>query len=355
MKPTIRDVSAGERPSAGWANEVKDAATHGHVGMGFSSKDEHVVGEWPEAQLTLYQLTDDPELDDDWKEYKATAKPCVLRFCTVDGDGHVTAAATAPGSGKERYYFDDDAEEETIWFFDGARDDHTEPVTAPTAKDGDRVWTSLVMGIRIVVRGGGAGLTPRILYDDVAPGDTDKNAWPVKDDLTADTDADKVLVQNTFPGNFRGYGDAHTGFDATTAAKVWTAVDSAGKEQIVCGKGLAKLCRAVAKGAISGSTGTVDAVTVMDDGQSPVANPTTAELPVLNPWNYYLADDALCQITRNGSGWDITNVVMVDQDFEVAESVDGLDLKHTWRGVRVNPIEAVQAAVAWHTGDDCSA
>jgi hypothetical protein len=154
-----------------------------------------------------------------------------------------------------------------------------------------------------------------------------------------------------------GNGDANTTYTrADWGIVVAGIVDATNKVLLgrIVEKGLARVCRGAAKAAISGSTGTVDAVTATDDGWSPVPAATT-ELSVNNPWNFYLADDALCQITRNGSSWDITNVVMVDQDFEVAESVDGLDLKHTWRGVRVNPIEAVQAAVAWHTGDDCSA
>ena len=115
----------------------------------------------------------------------------------------------------------------------------------------------------------GAKLIPRILYDDAAPGDTDIDAWPCKADMTADTDADKVLVQNTFPGNFRGYGDAHTGFDATTAAKVWTTVDLAGEEQIVYGKGLAVLIRGSNSAAAANATYTLSSLVSLDGGQLP--------------------------------------------------------------------------------------
>ncbi len=197
-----------------------------------------------------------------------------------------------------------------------------------------------------------SSLTPRILYDDAVPGGTDINAYPVLADMTADTAATKVLVQNTHPGNFRGYGDAHTGFDATTAAKVWTTVDLAGKEQIVYGKGLAKLCRAVAKAAISGASGTVDAVTVMDDGQSPVDSAST-ELSVNNPWNFYLADDALCQITRNGSGWDITNVALVAETFETEEQISGYTYQGKHREIRINPTGAESGWGTWGTGEAC--
>jgi len=113
-------------------------------------------------------------------------------------------------------------------------------------------------------------LVPRILYDDVAPGDTDKNAWPCKDDMTADTEADKVLLQNTFPGTFRGYGSNHSEQDATTAAKVWTTVDRAGQEQIVFGKGLAKLIRgSVSGGAAADAAYDLTSPVALDDGQLP--------------------------------------------------------------------------------------
>jgi hypothetical protein len=115
------------------------------------------------------------------------------------------------------------------------------------------------------------GLTARILYDDVAPGDTDKNAWPVKSDMTADTAADKVLVQNTHPGNFRGYGSSHSGLSATTAAKVWTTVGPDGKEQIVAGKGLAKIIRGSGPDTTvaANASYTLSSPVALDDGQLP--------------------------------------------------------------------------------------
>ena len=98
--------------------------------------------------------------------------------------------------------------------------------------------------------GGGSSLTPRILYDDVAPGDTDKLVWPVDDTMTADesTDPPTIQVQNTFPGMFRGFGSSHSGFSASTAAKVWTSQGSDGKEYIVACSG-----STIAKGTLSGS------------------------------------------------------------------------------------------------------
>ena len=128
----------------------------------------------------------------------------------------------------------------------------------------------------IVEGGSGGALTPRILYDDVAPGNTDKEAYPVQDDMTADTSADKVQVQNVFPGNFRGYGASHSGFDATTAAKIWTTPGPDGKEHIVTGKGLAKVLGGAA--IVDGSKNVTgfNGLYSMDGGQLPGVTTLTA-------------------------------------------------------------------------------
>lgn len=143
------------------------------------------------------------------------------------------------------------------------------------------------------------GLTPRILYDDVAPGDADKLAWPCKSDMTADTDADKVTVQNTHPGNFRGYGDSHTDYTATNAAKVLTYIDAAGDEQIAFGIGLAKTIivanTASGHAAVAADTTSFTATftRVCDDGQVPTAS-SPATLVVYNPG--FEIDDNLTDI-----------------------------------------------------------
>ena len=118
--------------------------------------------------------------------------------------------------------------------------------------------------------GGGSSLTPRILYDDVAPGDTDKLVWPVDDTMTADesTDPPTIQVQNTFPGTFRGYGSNHSGFSASTAVKVWTSQGSDGKEYIVASSGsvLAKgtLSDSLSYGGSANATLTIDGVSITE-------------------------------------------------------------------------------------------
>ena len=158
-----------------------------------------------------------------------------------------------------------------------------------------------------VAVGSPTSLTPRILYDDVAPGDTDKNAWPCKDDMTADTDADKVLVQNPWIG-FRGYGDSHTDYTATNAARIFTTITPDGKESIVSGKGLAKTIivanTASGHAAVAKTTASFTAAftRACDDGQVPTAS-SPATLVVDNP-GFAIDDNAtgiVCIMDSGGS------------------------------------------------------
>lgn len=154
-------------------------------------------------------------------------------------------------------------------------------------------------------------LIPRILYDDVAPGNTGKNAWPCATNMTADTAATKVLLDNTFPGNFRGYGDNHTDYSATTAAKVWTTVDLNGNEQIVAGIGLAKTIivanTASGHAAVAKTTTSFTAAftRVCDDGQPPTLS-TPATLVVYNP-GFEIDDNAADIVCVLDPGTGITD------------------------------------------------
>lgn len=152
-------------------------------------------------------------------------------------------------------------------------------------------------------------LVPFILYDDCAPGASNVNAYTVKDDLTANTTADKVLLQNTHPGTFRGYGDAHTGFDATTAAKVLAQRMPDGKLHIVGGKGLALKCTAaLTANAAPGGTVNVDTIVAIDGGQLPVENSTSATLSCTMPADASALDNAPCKIEWDeaADAWKIT-------------------------------------------------
>jgi hypothetical protein len=171
----------------------------------------------------------------------------------------------------------------------------------------------------VIIEDSGGGLTPRILYDDAAPGGTDIEAWPVFDDngLAADTGADKVLIQNVFPGTFRGYGSSHSGFDETTAAKVWTARGPDGKEHIVSGDGLASMCLCQLTAAQVGSDAnfSVDNVTPVGSGQSPVIA-TSDTLTAYNVSASAGADNAVACIEFNETSghWEVQWIINTSQD-----------------------------------------
>lgn len=152
----------------------------------------------------------------------------------------------------------------------------------------------------------GSSLTPGFLYDDAVPDATGINMHPAKIESgswVADTDADKILVDNTHPGTFRGYGSNHSGFSATTAAKVWVTPGPGGNPVIVCGKGLAKRCKCQLTATLTATTAscTVDNVTATDSGQSPTASSSTTMTVYiqLNPSSsggYAGADNTVCYI-----------------------------------------------------------
>jgi hypothetical protein len=113
----------GDRPSAAWINQVKEAAVR-----------DQFVPTPLEEYLDLFELIGDPELDSDWNEYIAPAKPVVI---------------TAIG-GQKRYTRMDDYPTENIGFISQPRSGEDAP-TAPTAKSGDRVFTYTHWGNREVV------------------------------------------------------------------------------------------------------------------------------------------------------------------------------------------------------------
>lgn len=131
---------------------------------------------------------------------------------------------------------------------------------------------------------GAKGLTPAILYDDAAPNGTSIEAYTCNADGNANTTADRIQLDNTHPGNFRGYGSQHDGFDETTAAKVLYSTVN-GKSMIVGGNGLAKTIIVANTGtghtALTPSNASFMATftRVCDDGQAPTAD----EIKIYNP------------------------------------------------------------------------
>lgn len=154
------------------------------------------------------------------------------------------------------------------------------------------------------VMAGGSALTPFEAYDDLTPACTDKNVWPLKADLTADTAADKILVSDGILKNSRGYGTSHSGYSSNGVRGLFAAMAD-GKNHIVALCGMAKRCKCSIKDAgglaSTDSSIVVDNVVATDGGQSPTAS-SSDELTVyqqLNPSSdggFSGADNTVAQI-----------------------------------------------------------
>jgi hypothetical protein len=201
---TLSDAIAGEKPSASWLNNLRDIACHDHGGASSETSDGAYFKPTFAPEFELFQLTGDPTLDDDAREYKAQAKPCTLRLCKVDGDGHVTGTGTDFASDKERYYFEADASEETIWFPSGPRNSDKEPKSAPLSKTGDRVWVAIACMDKIALEAAIPKATVISGTASAAVATTDStftltsSSCKVVQEVGATAPADTVTVYNVF-------------------------------------------------------------------------------------------------------------------------------------------------------------
>lgn len=111
------------------------------------------------------------------------------------------------------------------------------------------------------------------LYDDIAPGQTDKYVWQLKSDYTRDTAAGHatVKVSDGVLGDVRAYGSNHSGWSSASGAKGFYIPGTAGKNQIVAIQRLAKMIKVGIGGtAVAGAATFVPtALAVMDGGQDP--------------------------------------------------------------------------------------
>lgn len=141
---------------------------------------------------------------------------------------------------------------------------------------------------------------PFELYDDLAPGDADKYAWVVTDDLERDEEAEKIKVSDELQNCNRAYGSNHSGF-TDGACGFYTPIG--GKNFIVSMQNLARRCSALTAGAVAktDSTFSVDNVAPLDDGQSPVASSSTT-LTVSNYAKWEANDNQACDIVADGNG-----------------------------------------------------
>jgi hypothetical protein len=148
---------------------------------------------------------------------------------------------------------------------------------------------------------GGDELIPFELYEDIAPSETNKDAWILKDDLTRDTDADKIHVSDGILGDVRALGsNTKTGGTPATGARGYAVVGPDGDNQIVAIQRKAKMI--VVANTASGHAAVTSATTsftatltrVCDDGQNPLVGAATS-LTVTNPG--FEIDDNLADIT----------------------------------------------------------
>jgi len=154
---------------------------------------------------------------------------------------------------------------------------------------------------------GGDSLTPCELKDDMAPGGTDVEAYPMLADMSdADTSADTILVNDLPGGSTRALGRDTMG-ETEGGAQGWYTAGPDGKNYFIPGKQQAKMCYCLAKIASGNTLSTVDNVVPMDGGQSPVAS-SSATLSVASGF----------ETNDNAGGviaWDETNSVWRPLDF----------------------------------------
>jgi hypothetical protein len=137
----IEYVAENDPLSAEHYNRLIDAATRPVDGIGVAAGQDGVaVTRPPAVPFQVFELTDDPELDDDAREWTATASPVYRRPVEVDSDGHWVEDAADGSDTKDRHRTETDEEaEDAVWFPSNMRDQNAEPLEGPCVQSGDRV------------------------------------------------------------------------------------------------------------------------------------------------------------------------------------------------------------------------
>ena len=142
----LQEVRVGERPRASDMEALRERVE--------ALTDAHLRAQPPKPEVTyidLYELTSDPEFDDDAREYKATAKPVGPKYVAVDADGHWVADGWNDGTGtKPRARRLDDQPTSVLWFLTAPRDEQQEAACLPAYQTGDRVLVT-TWGLDLVV------------------------------------------------------------------------------------------------------------------------------------------------------------------------------------------------------------
>lgn len=277
MYGQFRHLDGHSRPSRRRENEIADRLNRLSVGPVIYTppgiESEHIN---PWSFLSLYELTADPALDDDSREYYATAKPVFQRWCTVDVDGHWVANAWQGGGTVSRARRQDDpiagaaTSEETIWFPANSRDANQESSGPPSFKSGDRVFVTQWFLAKSVVGGAGAAIRAVELKTTLTPG-ASATGWTLTWNSTSNdydeptyTDDPDVTVYDPM-SLFRsiGYDDVASGRGAIVTVDQNSVVQS-GRQQ-------AKRIRGTLGGALTTSTAsqTISSPVAMDGGQVP--------------------------------------------------------------------------------------
>lgn len=138
----LEEVAPGDQPSATHINALVEQVNR------LTAQLNALPAPIPEVTfLDLYELTADPVLDDDRKEYYAEGKIVHTRYCQVDGDGHWVADSNMGVAGvKERLRLHTTGDALKLWFVTQPRDanDYQEAEGTPPAVTGDRVYVTTV-------------------------------------------------------------------------------------------------------------------------------------------------------------------------------------------------------------------
>jgi hypothetical protein len=189
------------------------------------------------------------------------------------------------------------------------------------------------------------------LKTSLSPTTNTADAWPVNwdrdtEEWATDYNASTFTVEDSTK-SIRALGKDDTG--SAAGACGWGMMGASGNVLIAEVQRQAKMCMASAKGV---SSGLVDAVSAMDDGQVPKLSEDD-DLAVENPLGWYVKDDATCVISQNGDDWIILAVGVESQAVETAERVNGVDLQHKTRTLRANMVSDESGWETWHTGGSC--
>jgi len=177
-----------------------------------------------------------------------------------------------------------------------------------SSDDGTIVWAIVQLGV------GGSPLTPCELKDDMEPGDTDVDAYPMLANMSdADTSADPIQVNDMPGGSTRALGRDTVGSTAK-GARGWYTVGPDGKNYFVPAKRLSNRLKGTLHAVLHTSTTTiqVDSVSACDDGQLPALSSGNLT-GVKNDRKCAGASGDVCWVYRDGADWQIEVVVYKSQ------------------------------------------